>query len=94
MLMDYFQLATHIRNRIGRQIEWSPDGMRIASGTSGSGAHDFSNKTVHIWNADGNGQPFMYEGHTDAVLSVAWSPDGTRIASTSQDCTVQVWSAG
>lgn len=76
-------------------VAWSPDGKRIASCTAGaSDAPDFASKAVHIWNADGSGQPFIYKGHKDSVLSVAWSPDSTRIVSTSNDGVVQVWSAG
>jgi WD40 repeat protein len=37
---------------------------------------------------------FTYNGHSDAVSSVAWSPTGKRIASASSDGTVQVWDAG
>jgi WD40 repeat protein len=32
-----------------------------------------------------------FEGHTDAVTSVAFFPDGTCIVSGSKDCTIQVW---
>lgn len=38
-------------------------------------------------------QLYMYELHTNRVISVAWAPDGTRIASGGLDGTVQVWSA-
>jgi WD40 repeat protein len=76
-------------------VAWSPDGRRIASSTLGDpDAPNFISKTVHVWNADGSGQPFIYEGHKDGVLSVEWSPDGTRIVSTSKDGVVQIWSAG
>jgi WD40 repeat protein len=34
---------------------------------------------------------YTYQGHTQAVNSLAWSPDGTRLASSSWDKTVQVW---
>ena len=67
-------------------VAWSPDGTRIASGSS--------DRVVQVWNADGSGEAFIYKGHSDEVLSVAWFPDGTRIASTSRDKSVQVWSAG
>jgi WD40 repeat protein len=36
---------------------------------------------------------YLYQGHTDQVLSTAWSPDSKRIASGSRDETVQVWDA-
>jgi len=34
-----------------------------------------------------------YQGHTNAVYSVAWSPDSKRIASAGADQTAQVWDA-
>ena len=37
--------------------------------------------------------PYTYQGHTDAVDTVAWSPNGQFIASGSWDKTVQVWDA-
>ena len=67
-------------------VAFSPDGTRIASGSS--------DKTVRVWDA-ATGQPVgqPLTGHTDAVTSVAFSPDGTRIASGSDDSTVRLWPA-
>jgi WD40 repeat protein len=66
-------------------VAWSPDGKRIASGST--------DHTVQIWNATDGSNVFTYQGHAHAVFSVAWSPDGKRIASGSFDHTVQVWVA-
>ncbi len=32
-----------------------------------------------------------YNGHTDAILSVAWSPNGRYLVSGSADATVRIW---
>ncbi len=66
-------------------VAWSPEGDRIASGSS--------DNTVQVWNAADGRQAYTYRGHTSAMHAVAWSPEGDRIASGSSDNTVQVWNA-
>jgi len=68
-------------------VGWSPDGMRIASGST--------DRTVQVWHAVTGHHLFTYRGHAVALLNfveaVAWSHDGTRIASGNDDWTVHVW---
>ena len=64
---------------------WSPNGNRIASGSSDG--------TVQVWDATTGQHIFTYRGHSGSVNTVAWSPDGTRIASGGNNETVQVWQA-
>ncbi|HEY4033249.1 MAG TPA: serine/threonine-protein kinase [Ktedonobacteraceae bacterium] len=64
-------------------VAWSPDGSRIASGSS--------DETVQIWDATTGTRAGIYRGHAGSVSTIAWSPDGTRIASGSDDGTVQIW---
>ena len=66
-------------------VAWSPDGSRIASGSS--------DDTVQDWVDNGGKILFTYQGHTEPVTAVAWSPGGSRIASASWDHTVRVWNA-
>jgi len=61
-------------------LAWSPDGSRIASGST--------DKTVQVWEVSSGRLLLPYNGHSDRVLTLAWSPDGSRIASGSNDHTV------
>ena len=36
--------------------------------------------------------PFVTQGHTNQVMSIAFSPDGATIASGSGDNTIKLWS--
>jgi eukaryotic-like serine/threonine-protein kinase len=64
-------------------ISFSPDGSRIASGSSDG--------TVKLWDAKTGEQVLTLQGHTGAVLCVSFSPDGKRLASASHDQIVKVW---
>ncbi|KAJ6565680.1 quinon protein alcohol dehydrogenase-like superfamily [Mycena sp. CBHHK59/15] len=67
-------------------IAFSPDGVRIVSGSE--------DDTVRVWDArTGDIVAGPFEGHSDWVTSVAFSPDGARIVSGSNDHTVRVWDA-
>lgn len=62
---------------------WSPDGIKIVSGS-----HDH---TAQVWHARTGRHVVTYGQHTDSIYDVAWAPDGSVIASASQDHSVQVW---
>ncbi|WP_235620311.1 WD40 repeat domain-containing protein [Prochlorothrix hollandica] len=57
-------------------MAFSPDGQTIVSGSS--------DKTIRLWDLQGNpiGEPFR--GHSAYVWSVAFSPDGQTIVSGSE----------
>ena len=44
------------------------------------------------FNLDSSSSPFITQGHTGAVFSIAFSPDGATIASGSDDNTIKLWS--
>ncbi|MGK7928938.1 MAG: AAA-like domain-containing protein [Spirulina sp.] len=64
-------------------IAFSPNGQLIVSGGP--------DRTIRLWDLQGNpiGQPFR--GHEGAVKSLAFSPDGQRIVSGSKDRTIRLW---
>jgi WD40 repeat protein len=64
-------------------VAWSPDGKRLATGSS--------DKTAKVWDAASGQELLTLRGHDGSVTSVAWSPNGKRLATGSYDKTAKVW---
>jgi WD40 repeat protein len=67
-------------------VAFSPDGMRVVSGSA--------DKLAKLWSAATGQEILTLKGHVGAVSGVAVSPDGKRIATASDDATLKVWDAG
>ncbi len=81
--LDQHTLIGH-RSEV-RSVSWSPDGTRLATGSTDG--------TAKVWDAAGGQELLTLRGHAGAVCSVSWSPDGTRLATGSMDGTAKVWDA-
>ncbi|HWN66095.1 MAG TPA: protein kinase [Haliangium sp.] len=62
---------------------FSPDGARIATGSS--------DKTARIWDAATGALLHTFTGFTADVYRVRFSPDGTRLLAASWDSSARVW---
>jgi WD40 repeat protein len=74
--------AIGVLNPRVNSVAFSPDGARLATGSSTSQAR--------VWDA-ASGRQLLEIRHDDNVTSVAFSPDGTRLATGSSDKTVRIW---
>jgi WD40 repeat protein len=70
-------------------VEFSPDGLLIASTYDDASGHDDFNAV--IWDFATGNIMNTFTDHTDAVTSVAWSPSGTEVVTSSADGTVRFW---
>ena len=66
-----------------RDITFSPDGQRVASGSN--------DQTVRIWDTASGKELCALKGHAGVVFGVAFSPDGQRLASANQDGSIHLW---
>jgi WD40 repeat protein len=64
---------------------WSPDGSRVATGTSRG--------TVQVWDGATGRRMTVMAGRAGTVGFVAWSPDGSELVTGGEDHTPVVWNA-
>lgn len=69
-------------NRVN-SVAFSPDGKTIVSGST--------DRTVRLWDLEGNQIDQPFQGHESSVNSVAFNPDGKTIVSGSGDPTIRLW---
>src|SRR5262249_39492822 len=73
-------------SNVVRSVEFSPDGARIMTSAT--------DPIVHIWRADGGGEPVELRTTGNVLFATAsWSADGHRIASGAFDGIARVWDA-
>ncbi|MCP4345428.1 MAG: tetratricopeptide repeat protein [Desulfobacterales bacterium] len=66
-------------------LAFSPDGTRLASGSS--------DNTIRLWDVKNGTLQKTLVNHTDKVWSVAFSPDGALLASGAADNMIRLWDA-
>ncbi|HEY1016321.1 MAG TPA: WD40 repeat domain-containing protein [Herpetosiphonaceae bacterium] len=64
-------------------IAWSPDGSKLAIGSSDASAG--------VWDAATGRQLWRLDGHRDDVAGLSWHPDGTRLITSGREGTARVW---
>ena len=64
-------------------VAFAPDGQTIVSGSK--------DKTIRLWDLQGNAIGAPFRGHERSVMSVAFAPDGQTIVSGSLDKTIRLW---
>jgi tetratricopeptide (TPR) repeat protein len=64
-------------------IVWSPDGSRLATGSSDG--------SVKIFDSETGVEVLSFRDHISAVYAIDWSPDGKKLASGGFDNKLRIW---
>src|SRR5712692_6406091 len=70
-------------------VAWSPDGTRLATGSSSRGEGDSGE--VFVWDAHSGSRVCSLGGHPGVVSVVTWAPGGERLISGGSDGRLRWW---
>ena len=66
-------------------VAFSPDGMRIVTGSA--------DKTARVWDAATGKQLMVLRGHEGGLWAATFSPDGSKVLTAGDDKTARLWDA-
>jgi WD40 repeat protein len=69
--------------RLISSVAWAPDGTKFVTVS-----HD---KSLKMWDPDGNEVAWEPDAHSDRIRDVAWAPDGCTLVTVSHDHSIKIW---
>ena len=75
----------HGHNDFVDAVDWSPDGMRLASAGI--------DNSVRVWDPQTGEETLVLRGNSGMFHDVSWHPDGAQLAAASSDGHIWVWDA-
>ena len=66
-----------------QSVAWAPDGTKFVTASN--------DRSIGIWDPDGNQIRRVPNAHTNCIASVAWAPGGTKFVTVSAGKSFKIW---